>query len=75
MIQERILDLADYGVATGLIEKADTRLIINRLLELFQLDELEDEIAEKPCEKRRHDKGRGGRRLRKYLKRHARLRV
>lgn len=51
MIQERILDLADYGVATGLIEPADTRLIINRLLELFQLDELEDEIAESHAKK------------------------
>lgn len=45
MIQERILDLVDYGLATGLIEEADKSFTINRLLELFRLDELEDEIA------------------------------
>ena len=45
MIQERILDLVDYGLATGLIEEADKSFTINRLLELFQLDELEDGIA------------------------------
>lgn len=45
MIQERILDLVDYGLATGLIEEADKCFTINRLLELFQLDELDDEIA------------------------------
>ena len=45
MIQERILDLVDYGLATGLIEEADKCFIINRLLELFQLDELDEDIA------------------------------
>ena len=45
MIQERILELAEYGVATGLIEPADRRYAINRLLELFGLEELDDEVA------------------------------
>ena len=35
MILERILDLTDYGLATGLIEKADEHFTINRLLELL----------------------------------------
>ena len=42
MIQERILDLVEYARVTGLIEAEDERFSINRLLELFQLDELED---------------------------------
>ena len=46
MIQERILDLVDYGLATGLIEQADTCFTVNRLLELFQIDELEDAVLE-----------------------------
>ncbi|MCI8634211.1 MAG: UDP-glucose--hexose-1-phosphate uridylyltransferase [Eubacterium sp.] len=45
MIQERILDLTEYGLATGLIEPADKDFTVNRLLELFGLDELEDEVA------------------------------
>lgn len=45
MIQERILDLVDYGLATGLIEEADKCFTVNRLLELFGLDELSDEVA------------------------------
>lgn len=45
MIQERVLDLVDYGLATGLIEEADKCFTTNRLLELFGLDELEDDIA------------------------------
>ena len=39
MIQERILDLTDYALVTGLIDPQDTRYTINRLLELFGLDE------------------------------------
>ena len=46
MIQERILDLTDYALVTGLINPQDTRYTINRLLELFGLDELEDAVAE-----------------------------
>ena len=45
MIQERILDLVDYALVTGLIEMADTRYTINRLLELFELDEMSDEVV------------------------------
>ena len=43
MIQERILELTEYGLVTGLVEPEDRRFTINRLLELFHLDELEDE--------------------------------
>ena len=45
MIQERILELTEYGLVTGLVAEADKRYTINRLLELFQLDELEDEAV------------------------------
>ena len=45
MIQENILKLTDYGLATGLIEPEDQQYTINRLLELFCLDELEDEVV------------------------------
>ena len=44
MILERILDLTDYALATGLIEKADEQFTVNRLLELFRLDEMEDTV-------------------------------
>lgn len=44
MIQERILELTEYGVATGMVEQADKRFVINRLLELFKIDEIEDEV-------------------------------
>ena len=46
MIQENILKLADYGLATGLIQPEDRQYSINRLLELFELDELEEAVAE-----------------------------
>ena len=44
MIQENILDLVDYGLATGLVEPADKVYTINRLLELFGVDEISDEV-------------------------------
>ena len=44
MIQEKILELTEYGLVTGLVAPEDKRFTINRLLELFQLDELEDEV-------------------------------
>ncbi len=44
MLQDRILDLLDYAVVTGLIEKEDVRFFTNRYLELFELDEMEDEV-------------------------------
>ncbi len=45
MIQENILKLTDYGLATGLIRAEDKQYTINRLLELFGLDELDDEAV------------------------------
>ena len=45
MIQERILELTEYGLVPGLVAPEDRRFTINRLLELFHLDELEDEVA------------------------------
>ena len=46
MIQENILDLVDYGLATGLVEPADKAYTINRLLELFEVDDIEDAVFE-----------------------------
>ncbi len=43
MIQTDIRKLVLYGVQTGLVPKEDVVFTTNRLLELFQLDELEDE--------------------------------
>ena len=43
MITEKILALTEYGLATGLIEPADRLYTINRLLELFGLDEPDEE--------------------------------
>lgn len=45
-IGQDIKRLAAYGLETGLIEKEDKIYTINRLLELFGLDELEDEGEE-----------------------------
>lgn len=41
MIQEAIKKLAEYGIVTGLIEEEDRIYTVNRLLELFDLDEME----------------------------------
>lgn len=46
MIQEKILELVEYGMVTGLVAPDDRIYTINRLLELFGLDELEDETLE-----------------------------
>ena len=46
MIQEKILELLEYGLVTGLIAPADKVYTTNRFLELFQLEELEDEVVE-----------------------------
>ena len=46
MIQKNILKLTDYAASTGLIEKEDIRYTINKLMELFGLEELEDAVAE-----------------------------
>lgn len=45
MIQQRILDLVAYGITTGLISDDDRIYTVNRLLELFALEELEDEAV------------------------------
>ena len=45
MIQEKILELTEYGLLTGLVKPEDKIYTINRLLELFGLDELEDEVV------------------------------
>ena len=45
MIQKNILELTQYALNAGLIQPADEVYTINRLLELFELDELE--ISEK----------------------------
>jgi len=44
MIQEKILELVEYGLVTGLVEPEDKVYTINRLLELFRLDEMEDAV-------------------------------
>ena len=46
MIQNNIRKLVEYGLKTGLIEESDKIYTTNRLLELFQLDELEDSDAD-----------------------------
>ncbi len=43
MIQKSIRELVRYGLATGLVEPEDTIYTVNRLLELFGLDEPEDD--------------------------------
>ena len=53
MIQERILELTEYGLVTGLVEKADEVYTINRLLELFEVDDIEDRVFEAHAAKER----------------------
>ena len=43
MIQIDIRKLVNYGVQTGLVPREDVIFTTNRLLELFELDELEDD--------------------------------
>ncbi len=45
-LQQNILKLTDYGLATGLIDPLDTTYTINRLLELFALDEMDEGLLE-----------------------------
>ena len=47
MIQENILELVKYGLSTGLVDPEDKVYTINRLLELFQVYEIEDAVFEK----------------------------
>lgn len=46
MIQEEIKKLAAYGIATGLVPKEDEIYTVNRLLELYELDEIEESKEE-----------------------------
>jgi UDPglucose--hexose-1-phosphate uridylyltransferase len=46
MIQENILDLVAYGLTTGLVTEDDKVYTINRLLELFEVDDIEDSVFE-----------------------------
>ncbi len=52
MIQEAILDLVRYGLATGLICEEDQTYTTNRLLEVMKIDDIPDEafaaVAKKP---------------------------
>lgn len=41
-IEKQILKLVDYALATGLIDPQDQTFTINRLLELFELDEIDE---------------------------------
>ncbi len=48
---KEILWLAEYGVRNGLIEEEDRIYTINRLMELFGMDDLgEEEICDLPCD-------------------------
>ena len=44
MIQERILELTEYGLVTGLVEPEDKVYTINRLMELLEIEDIEDEV-------------------------------
>ena len=46
MIQKSIRKLTEYGIVTGLITEADRIYTYNRLLELFDLDELDEDDTE-----------------------------
>ncbi len=46
MIQTRILELAEYGLTTGLVEKEDKTYTINKLMELLEVDDIEDSVFE-----------------------------
>ena len=50
MIQNNILALTEYALKTGLIQPADRVYTINRLMELFELDELDAEEQSKEQE-------------------------
>ena len=50
MIQREIRRLVAYGLSTGLVHKEDKIYTTNRLLELFELDELEDITEQEEAE-------------------------
>lgn len=47
MIQENILELVRYGLATGLITEEDQTYTTNRLLEIMKIDDIPDEVFAK----------------------------
>ena len=49
MIQEKIRELVNYGLLTGLVEPEDEVYTVNRLLELFGLDEFEGSFRTCPA--------------------------
>ena len=46
MIQESIVKLVQYGLATGLVAQEDKRYITNKVLELLKMDAIEDEALQ-----------------------------
>lgn len=46
MIQENILELTEYGLVTGMVAPEDKVYTINRLMELFLVDDIEDAVFE-----------------------------
>lgn len=46
MIQNRILELVEYGLVTGLLTEEDKIYTTNALMELFQVDDIEDSTFE-----------------------------
>lgn len=50
MIQESIVKLVQYGLATGLVEKEDKRYTTNKILELLQMDAIEEEYVKQILE-------------------------
>ena len=49
MIQKNILELAEYGLRTGLMKESDKQYTINQLMEVFGLDELEETTLPEPA--------------------------
>ena len=46
MITENIAKLVEYGLACGLVEKEDRIYTVNKLLELFEVEDFDIEIKE-----------------------------
>ena len=50
MIQESIVKLVQYGLATGLVEKEDKGYTTNKILELLQMDAIDEEYVKQILE-------------------------
>ena len=50
MIQESVVKLVQYGLATGLVEKEDKRYTTNKILELLQMDAIDEEYVKQIME-------------------------